>query len=138
MQSAPQMCLKAFISASVQLLMLHKSENKVYALSAGRVGACFRFQPMSPHPSLPLFKEKTLNGLNCLVSCHQLDEGGIALASYNRCLFMWIYEFLLCNPVSEGLSEIPNINQQFFVSIIVVLFIFCLMGGVRCITAVNH
>lgn len=71
------------------------------SLSAGRVGACFRFQPMSPHPSVPLFKEKTLSGLN-LVSCHQLGEGGIALASYNRCLFYtWIYEFLLCNSAYE-------------------------------------
>lgn len=70
---------------------------------------------MSPHPSLPLFKEKTLSGLNCLVSCHQFEEGGIALASYNRCFFyMWIYEFLLCSPASEELPEIYNINQQVF------------------------
>lgn len=68
--------------------------------------------------------KRTLSGLNCLVSCHQLGEGGIALASYNRCLFyMWIFKFLICNPASKDLPEIPNINQQFFF-LSVVLFLF--------------
>lgn len=63
-------------------------------------------------------------------------RGKIALASYNKCLFyVWIYEFLLCNPASE---ELPEITLTSFFSFIVVLFIFCLMGGVCCVTAVNH